>query len=69
MKYGPMVKLMIQKLKYLVKRLCRWCSQQMDIQVVDTSSQAFNGYLDTLRDEDGDLPDICEINVPTRTAE
>ena len=41
----------------------------MDIQVVDTSSEAFDGYLDTLRDESGELPDICEINVPTRTAE
>lgn len=43
--------------------------EQMDIQVVDTSSEAFDGYLDTLRDESGELPDICEINVPTRTAE
>lgn len=43
--------------------------EQMDIQVVDTDSEAFAGYLDTLRDDQGNLPDICEINVPTRTAE
>ena len=43
--------------------------EQMDIEVVDTDSQAFAGYLDTLRDDQGNLPDICEINVPTRTAE
>jgi len=43
--------------------------EQMDIEVVDTDSEAFAGYLDTLRDDAGNLPDICDINVPTRTAE
>lgn len=43
--------------------------EQIDIQVVDTDSEAFAGYLDTLRDDQGRLPDICEINVPTRIAE
>lgn len=41
--------------------------EQIEIQVVDTDSEAFAGYLDTLRDEAGNLPDICDIAVPTRT--
>ena len=42
---------------------------QIAIQVVDTDSDAFAAYLDTLRDAQGNLPDICEIPVPTRTSE
>jgi peptidylprolyl isomerase len=39
------------------------------VQVVDTDSAAFAAYLDTLRDDAGQLPDICEITVPTRIVE
>ena len=42
---------------------------QIEIEVVDTDSEAFAGYLDTLRNAQGNLPDICEITVPSRIAE
>ncbi len=40
--------------------------ERTDVQVVDTNHAAFAAYLDTLRSPSGDLPDICEIDVPTR---
>lgn len=40
--------------------------ERTNVQVVDTNHPAFAAYLDTLRDETGALPDICEIAVPTR---
>jgi peptidylprolyl isomerase len=40
--------------------------ERTTIQVLDTNSTAFNSYLDTLRNEAGALPDVCEIDVPTR---
>ena len=39
------------------------------VQVADTEHAAFGDYLDTLRNADGSLPDICEIEIPTRTAD
>lgn len=36
------------------------------VEVMDTSSPAFAAYLDSLRDADGALPDLCDIEVPTR---
>ena len=44
-------------------------SERSNIQVVDTDSAEFAAYLDTLRDEAGEMPDICEIQVPTRIAQ
>lgn len=43
--------------------------ERMNIQVADTDHAAFAGYLDTLRDASGALPDVCEINVPTRVVD
>ena len=43
--------------------------ERMHIQVIDTDGEAFADYLDTLRDDAGNLPDICEIDVPTRILE
>ncbi|MFY0637835.1 peptidylprolyl isomerase [Maricaulis maris] len=42
---------------------------QVTIEVADTDSAAFAAYLDTLRDPSGNLPDICDITVPTRIVE
>ena len=42
---------------------------QVEVQVADTDSEAFAAYLETLRDEAGALPDICDIPVPTRIEE
>lgn len=42
---------------------------QVSVQVLDTNSAAFTGYLDTLRNDQGALPDVCEIPVPTRIEE
>jgi peptidylprolyl isomerase len=42
---------------------------QVSVQVLDTDSAAFTGYLDTLRNDQGALPDVCEIPVPTRIEE
>lgn len=42
---------------------------QVTIQIADTDSAAFAAYLDTLRDTSGNLPDICDITVPTRIME
>jgi peptidylprolyl isomerase len=39
------------------------------VQVADTEHAAFGEYLDTLRNADGSLPDICQIDVPTRTVD
>ena len=44
-------------------------AERTGLQVVDTEHASFSDYLDTLRDEDGALPDVCEIEIPTRTAE
>ncbi len=43
--------------------------EQVTIQIADTDSAAFAAYLDTLRDPSGNLPDICDITVPTRIVE
>lgn len=43
--------------------------EQVTIEVADTDSAAFAAYLDTLRDPSGNLPDICDITVPTRIVE
>lgn len=42
---------------------------RINIEVVDTNSDAFAAYLDTLRNADGQLPDVCDIPVPTRLTE
>ena len=42
---------------------------RLDLEVVDTNSAAFAAYLDTLRNSDGQLPDVCDIPVPTRLTE
>lgn len=44
-------------------------SDRLEIEVVDTDSAAFAEYLNTLRDAQGALPDICDISVPTRIQE
>ena len=44
-------------------------AQRTRVQVLDTNSTAFTSYLDTLRNRSGDLPDICDITVPTRILE
>jgi peptidylprolyl isomerase len=44
-------------------------SERTTVQVVDTNSDAFNQYLNTLRDPSGALPDVCDIVVPTRITE
>ncbi len=36
------------------------------VEVMDTNSPAFAAYLDSLRDANGELPDLCDIEVPTR---
>ncbi|MHA6289144.1 peptidylprolyl isomerase [Maricaulis sp. CAU 1757] len=43
--------------------------EQIDIEVVDTNSEAFSAWLDSQRNARGELPDICEIEVPTRIAD
>jgi peptidylprolyl isomerase len=43
--------------------------EQVTVQVADTDSAAFAAYLDTLRSPSGNLPDICDITVPTRIVE
>ncbi|XBQ15297.1 MAG: peptidylprolyl isomerase [Oceanicaulis sp.] len=43
--------------------------EQVTVQVMDTDSAAFAAYLDALRGEDGALPDLCEITVPSRVTE
>jgi len=43
--------------------------EQVDIQVLDTNSSSFTQYLDTLRNDTGQLPDVCDITVPTRILE
>lgn len=40
--------------------------ERIDVRVVDTNHAAFAAYLDTLRNAAGDLPDVCDIAVPTR---
>lgn len=40
--------------------------ERTHVQVVDTNHPAFAAYLDTLRNDAGALPDICDIEVPTR---
>ena len=44
-------------------------ADQVAIQVADTDSEGFAAYLDSLRNEAGALPDICDIPVPTRIEE
>jgi len=36
------------------------------VEVMDTQSAAFAAYLDSLRNTDGGLPDLCDIDVPVR---
>lgn len=43
--------------------------ERMNIQVADTNHAAFAGYLDTLRNAAGELPDVCDIEVPTRVVD
>lgn len=43
--------------------------ERLQIEVVDTTSAAFADYLDSLRNADGELPDVCDIPVPTRVTE
>lgn len=40
--------------------------ERTPVQVVDTDHPSFAAYLDTLRDASGALPDVCEIDIPTR---
>ncbi|WP_300554302.1 peptidylprolyl isomerase [Maricaulis sp.] len=40
--------------------------ERTNIQVVDSTHPAFNAYLDSLRDASGALPDVCEIDIPSR---
>jgi peptidylprolyl isomerase len=44
-------------------------AERATIEVMDTNSSAFAGYLDAVRNADGELPDICEIDVPVRVSE
>lgn len=44
-------------------------AERATIEVMDTTSDAFTGYLDALRNAGGELPDICEIDVPVRVSE
>jgi peptidylprolyl isomerase len=39
------------------------------IEVMDTGSQAFAEYLAALASDGGEIPDICEIDVPVRVSE
>tara|TARA_R110000868_G_scaffold57591_2_gene177836 strand:- start:68946 stop:69887 length:942 start_codon:yes stop_codon:yes gene_type:complete len=43
--------------------------ERTHVQVVDTDAPAFTDYLNSLRDDAGRLPDVCEITVPTRILE
>ena len=43
--------------------------ERTHVQVIDTDSTAFTAYLDSLRNAAGELPDVCEIPVPTRILE
>lgn len=43
--------------------------QQVTVQVADTNSDAFAAWLDTQRASNGNLPDICEIDIPVRIEE
>ncbi len=36
------------------------------LQVMDTASPTFAAYLDSLRDDAGTLPDLCDVTVPVR---
>ncbi|WP_300529506.1 peptidylprolyl isomerase [Maricaulis sp.] len=41
-------------------------AERTNVQIVDSNHPSFNGYLDSLRDADGALPDVCDIDIPTR---
>lgn len=41
-------------------------SERLNIQVLDTNSQAFKNYLKTYQKTNGTYPDICDIDVPMR---
>lgn len=43
--------------------------EQVTVHVADTASAGFTAWLDTQRDDDGILPDICEIDIPVRIEE
>lgn len=44
--------------------------ERITIEVMDTNSDSFNAYLDALRaDNNGELPDVCDISVPVRVTE
>ena len=43
-------------------------AERATIEVMDTTSDAFAGYLDAVRNAGGELPDICEIDVPVRVS-
>ncbi len=40
--------------------------ERVNIQVLKTNSPSFNRYLKTQKDADGNYPDICDMQVPTR---
>lgn len=43
--------------------------ERATVQVIDTQSEAFAGYLAALEAANGSLPDVCSIKVPTRVVE
>lgn len=43
--------------------------ERIALQVVDTDHAAFSAYLDTLRNAAGELPDVCDIPVPSRVVD
>jgi len=42
-------------------------AERPNVQVLKTSSPAFNQYMSTLKNPDGSYPEICDISLPTRT--
>jgi peptidylprolyl isomerase len=43
--------------------------ERVNAQVADTNSPAFAAWLDSQRNASGELPDICEIDIPVRIEE
>ena len=41
-------------------------AERPNVQVLKTSSPAFNQYLNTLKSADGSYPEICDISLPSR---
>ena len=42
-------------------------AERPTVQVLKTGSAAFNAWLNTQRQADGTLPDVCDLQIPTRT--